>query len=79
MRAGHEVVLGGWKTTAGKFRSLMAGVLCGGHLAFVGLVGTGFGQDKVRRLMPALKAAASDKNPFAAKGCARETSNCASG
>src|SRR5450432_1405048 len=25
-RAGHEVVLGGWKTTHGKFRSLMAGV-----------------------------------------------------
>src|SRR5216684_382523 len=25
-RAGHEVVLGGWKTTNGKFRSLMAGV-----------------------------------------------------
>ncbi len=26
-RAGHEVVLGGWKTTNGKFRSLMAGVI----------------------------------------------------
>ena len=28
-RAGHEVVLGGWKTTDGKFRSLMAGVYRG--------------------------------------------------
>ena len=74
-RAGHEVVLGGWKTTAGKFRSLMAGVYRGGHLAFVGLVGTGFGQDKVRRLMPALKAAASDKNPFGGKDAPRKTSN----
>jgi len=47
VRAGHEVVLGGWKTTNGKFRSLMAGVYRGNHLAFVGIVGTGFGQDTV--------------------------------
>ncbi len=33
VRAGHEVVLGGWKTSTGKFRSLMAGVYRGGHLA----------------------------------------------
>ncbi len=72
-RAGHEVVLGGWKTTNGKFRSLMAGVYRGGHLAFVGLVGTGFGQDKVRRIMPALKAAASDKSPFGGKDAPRKT------
>jgi bifunctional non-homologous end joining protein LigD len=72
-RAGHEVVLGGWKTTNGKFRSLMAGVYRGGHLAFVGMVGTGFGQDKVRRLMPALKAAASTENPFGGKDAPRKT------
>jgi bifunctional non-homologous end joining protein LigD len=70
-RAGHEVVLGGWKTTAGKFRSLMAGVYRGDHLAFVGIIGTGFGQDKVRRIMPALKAAASNKNPFGGKDAPR--------
>jgi bifunctional non-homologous end joining protein LigD len=72
-RAGHEVVLGGWKTTNGKFRSLMAGVYRGGHLAFVGMVGTGFGQDKVRRIMPALKAAASDKSPFGGKDAPKKT------
>jgi bifunctional non-homologous end joining protein LigD len=72
-RAGHEVVLGGWKTTNGKFRSLMAGVHRGDHLAFVGIVGTGFGQDKVRRIMPALKAAASDKNPFGGKDAPKKT------
>ena len=72
-RAGQEVVLGGWKTTNGKFRSLMAGVHRGDHLAFVGLIGTGFGQDAVRRLMPALKAAASDKNPFGGKDAPRKT------
>jgi bifunctional non-homologous end joining protein LigD len=72
-REGQEVVLGGWKTTNGKFRSLMAGVYRGEHLAFVGMVGTGFGQDTVRRIMPALKAAASDKSPFGGKDAPRKT------
>jgi bifunctional non-homologous end joining protein LigD len=72
-RAGHEVVLGGWKTTNGKFRSLMAGVYRGDHLAFVGMVGTGFGQDKVKRIMPALKAAASDESPFGGKNAPKKT------
>ena len=73
IRGGQEVVLGGWKTTNGKFRSLMAGVYRGGHLAFVGIVGTGFGQDTVRRIMPALKAAASDKSPFGGKDAPKKT------
>jgi len=72
-RAGQEVVLGGWKTTNGKFRSLMAGVYRGDHLVFVGMVGTGFGQDTVRRIMPALKAASSDKSPFGGKDAPRKT------
>jgi bifunctional non-homologous end joining protein LigD len=73
VRAGHEVVLGAWKTTNGKFRSLMAGVYRGNQLAFVGIVGTGFGQDTVRRIMPALKATASDKNPFSGKDAPKKT------
>ncbi len=72
-RAGQEVVLGGWKTTHGKFRSLMAGVHRNGHLAFVGIVGTGFGQDTVRRIMPALKAAESNQNPFGGSDAPRKT------
>ena len=72
-RAGHEVVLGGWKTTNGKFRSLMAGVYRDGQLAFVGIVGTGFGQDTVRRIMPALKAASSSKSPFGGKDAPKKT------
>jgi bifunctional non-homologous end joining protein LigD len=72
-RAGQEVVLGGWKTTGGKFRSLMAGVYRGDHLAFVGMVGTGFGQDTVKRIMPALKAASSDQSPFGGKDAPRKT------
>jgi len=34
VRVGQEVVLGGWKTTGGKFRSLMAGV----HRAIIWLL-----------------------------------------
>jgi bifunctional non-homologous end joining protein LigD len=66
-RAGHEVVIGAWKSNAGKFRSLMVGVNSGDHLAYVGIVGTGFGQDKVKRIMPALKAAAAKSSPFGGK------------
>ena len=72
-RAGQEVVLGGWKTTNGKFRSLMAGVYRGDHLAFVGIIGTGFGQDTVRRIMPALKKAEADESPFGGKDAPRKT------
>ena len=71
-RAGQEVVIGGWKTTDGKFRSLMAGVYRGDHLVFVGMVGTGYGQDKVKQIMPALKAAASDESPFEGKNAPRK-------
>jgi bifunctional non-homologous end joining protein LigD len=70
-RPGHEVVIGGWKTTNGKFRSLMVGVNKEDHLAFVGIVGTGFGQDKVKTLMPALKAAAAKESPFGGKNAPR--------
>jgi bifunctional non-homologous end joining protein LigD len=71
-RAGQEIVVGGWKTTNGKFRSLMAGVYRKDHLAFVGMVGTGFGQNKVKAFMPALKAAASDESPFGGKNAPRK-------
>jgi len=72
-RPGHEVVIGGYKTTNGKFSSLLAGVYRDDHLAYVGIVGTGFGQDTVKRIMPELKAAASDDNPFGGKNAPRKT------
>jgi len=75
IRAGQEVVIGGWKTTQGKFRSLMAGVYRDDHLAYVGIVGTGFGQATVNRIMPALKAAASNTNPFGGTTAPRKTSD----
>ena len=37
------------------------------------MVGTGFGQDTVRRIMPALKAKASDKSPFGGKDAPKKT------
>lgn len=72
-RAGHEVVIGGWKTTAGKFRSLMAGVRRDGRLTYIGIVGTGYGQAVVKRLMPLLKRAASATSPFSGANAPRKT------
>ena len=73
IRDGQEVVLGGWKTTNGKFRSLMAGMYRGKQLEYVGIVGTGYGADTVRRIMPALKQAAADKSPFVGKNAPKKT------
>jgi bifunctional non-homologous end joining protein LigD len=71
-RAGHEVVIGGWNSNGSQFKSLLAGVYRGDHLVYVGNIGTGFGVEKVSRLMPALKAAASEKNPFGGKDAPRK-------
>jgi bifunctional non-homologous end joining protein LigD len=73
-RAGHEVVIGGWKSNAGKFRSLMVGVPRGNHLAYVGVVGTGYGQAVVKRIMPELKANATTKSPFGGQNVPKRTS-----
>jgi bifunctional non-homologous end joining protein LigD len=71
-RAGHEVVIGGWNSNGSQIRSLMAGVYRGDHLVYVGNVGTGYGAEKVLRLMPKLKAAASETNPFGGKDAPRK-------
>jgi len=63
-RAGHEVVIGGWATTDGRFRSLLVGVNKGNHFVYAGRVGTGFGQDAVLRLLPELKAHPRKTSPF---------------
>jgi bifunctional non-homologous end joining protein LigD len=70
-RAGHEVVIGGWSTTDGKFRSLLVGVNRGDHLIYVGRVGTGYSAAKVGKLMPRLKEMAADKSPFTGQGAPR--------
>jgi bifunctional non-homologous end joining protein LigD len=63
-RAGHEVVIGGWSTTNGKFRSLLVGVHRGDHLIYVGRVGTGYSARKVKQLTPRLKDMAAPISPF---------------
>ena len=70
-RAGHEVVIGGWSTTQGKFRSLLVGVNRGAHFVYVGRVGTGYSAAKVAALMPRLEAAAAKTSPFTGMGAPR--------
>jgi bifunctional non-homologous end joining protein LigD len=74
-RAGHEVVIGGWTTTNGKFRSLLVGVHRGEHFVYVGRVGTGYGAPQVKQLLPRLKAAAAAKSPFTGVGAPRSAPN----
>jgi bifunctional non-homologous end joining protein LigD len=74
-RAGHEVVIGGWTSEEGRFRSLLAGVHRGRHLVYVGGVGTGFGQETVKRLLPRLKAVESEKSPFSGENAPRKQAN----
>lgn len=71
-RAGHEVVIGGWNSNAGKFRSLMAGVYRDGDLIYVGNVGTGYGKRKLDLLLPQLKAFAADECPFRGRNAPRK-------
>jgi bifunctional non-homologous end joining protein LigD len=70
-RAGHEVVIGGWTTTGEAFRSLIVGVYRDGDLVHVGRVGTGFGREKLAKLVPALKSLTREASPFAGKGAPR--------
>ena len=63
-RAGHEVVIGGWTGEAGQLRSLLVGVHRSDKLVYVGKVGTGFGRDTVRRVLPRLEALEAKASPF---------------
>ncbi|MER8446507.1 DNA ligase D [Mesorhizobium sp. M1066] len=71
-RAGHEVVIGGYATTAGKFRSLLAGVHRGDNFVYVGRVGTGYGAAKLKALLPKLKAVETAKSPFTGIGAPKQ-------
>jgi bifunctional non-homologous end joining protein LigD len=70
-RAGQEVVLGGWTSEGSRFRSLLAGVYRDKHLIYVGRIGTGFGKDAVKRILPRLKELTVDKNPFEGRNAPR--------
>jgi bifunctional non-homologous end joining protein LigD len=71
-RAGHEVVIGGWTTTGPAFRSLIVGAYRDGKLIYLGRVGTGYGRDKLEKLLPALKAVESDASPFVGRGAPKK-------
>lgn len=67
-RAGHEVVIGAYATTNGKFRSLLVGVNRGKHFVYVGRVGTGYSAKLVTRILPKLRALETEKSPFTGIG-----------
>ena len=74
-RAGHEVVIGGWTGEAGQLRSLLVGVRRDDKLVYVGRVGTGFGRDKVGRVLPRLETAEAGESPFSGPGAPRKEAN----
>ncbi|MFB2606844.1 non-homologous end-joining DNA ligase, partial [Rhizobium phaseoli] len=71
-RAGHEVVIGAYAKTNGRFRSLLAGVFRGDHFVYVGRVGTGYGAKKVETLLPKLKALETARSPFTGIGAPKK-------
>src|SRR3984885_4188354 len=63
-RAGQEVVIGGWTTEAGTVRSLLAGVYRGKQFVYVGRIGTGFGREVAKSLLPRLERMTREVSPF---------------
>jgi len=74
-RAGHEVVIGAYATTNGKFRSLLVGVNRGNHFVYVGRVGTGYGAKVVETLLPKLNEMETSKSPFTGIGAPKKSSD----
>ncbi|MDB5563306.1 MAG: ligase [Hyphomicrobiales bacterium] len=74
-RVGHEVVIGGWTTTNGRFRSLLVGANRGEDFVYLGRVGTGFSEATVNKLLPKLKQATTSKSPFTGAGAPRKAAN----
>ncbi|MEP9380413.1 DNA ligase D [Aquabacter sp. CN5-332] len=71
-RAGHEVVIGAYATTQGIFRSLLVGVNRGDNFVYVGRVGTGYGAEKVKALLPKLRTIETAKSPFTGIGAPKK-------
>jgi bifunctional non-homologous end joining protein LigD len=74
-RAGHEVVIGAYAKTNGKFRSLLVGVHRGDHFVYVGRVGTGYGAKTVEPLLPKLQEMETSKSPFTGIGAPKKTTD----
>ncbi|HEV7717492.1 MAG TPA: DNA ligase D [Arsenicitalea sp.] len=75
VRAGQEVVIGGWTTTEGRFRSLLVGANRGKDFVYLGRVGTGFSEATVNKLLPKLKAVTTTKSPFTGAGAPKKAAN----
>ena len=76
-RAGQEVVLGGWTTEAGTLRSLLAGVYRDGELVYAGRIGTGYGREVVKMLLPKLAKLTREKSPLPVPMRRRRRATCA--
>jgi bifunctional non-homologous end joining protein LigD len=74
-RGGQEVVLGGWTTEAGTLRSLLAGVYRDGKFVYVGRIGTGYGREIVKLLLPKLQKLTREKSPFEGANAPPKESN----
>ncbi len=74
-RAGHEVVIGAYAKTNGKFRSLLVGVNRGNHFVYVGRVGTGYGAKVVEKLLPKLEEHEASKSPFTGIGAPKKSAD----
>ena len=66
------MVIGGWSTTDGRFRSLLVGVHRGEHFVYIGRVGSGYSESKVKQLLPRLKAMKAATSPFTGTGAPRK-------
>jgi bifunctional non-homologous end joining protein LigD len=63
-RGGQEVVIGAWRGTPGKFRSLLVGTYQNGKLVYMGRVGTGYDAKVTGELLKRLKPLARKTSPF---------------
>jgi len=63
-RAGQEIVIGGWTTGGGTVRSLLAGVYRGKQFVYVGRIGTGYGREAAKLLLPSLQKLTRETSPF---------------
>jgi bifunctional non-homologous end joining protein LigD len=64
-RGGQEVLIGAWRGTPGKLRSLMVGTFQDGKLVYMGRVGTGYGGKVAADLLQRLAPLARSTSPFA--------------
>jgi bifunctional non-homologous end joining protein LigD len=63
-RASQEIIVCGWTHEGKQVRSLLAAVMQGGKLTYVGRVGTGFGEGTSREIYPRMKALTRSRSPF---------------